>query len=98
MGENLNPLTIIDWAYETTPETGILAGDGLGIDLPPHLNIQGVDNVSALTSVTLTITATQPISGLELSVSKFGWQATSKTKQIMKISILAFIYGLSIMF
>ena len=38
------------------------------------------------------------ISGLELRVFAFDWQATSKTKQIMKISILAFIYGFSIVF
>ena len=66
MGEDVEPVTIIDWAYEETPGVPIQAGDGLGVSLPPYLRITGGAIASTIPERTLTISASDEISGLEI--------------------------------
>jgi len=73
-------------------------GGGVGVVVSVAVGV-AVEGITVSNTNTVVVRmGRDTISGLESSVSTFGWQATSKTKQIMKISILAFIYGLSIMF
>jgi hypothetical protein len=65
MGDELDPLTIIDWAYELAPDVRILAGDGLGIDLPPSVKITGVKSFTNSPVQTLTITTSEEVTDFE---------------------------------
>jgi hypothetical protein len=67
LGDEIEPLTIIDWAYEQVPGKPILAGDGLGIDLPAYLRITGGGGGSAEATRTITLTATEEVTGMEES-------------------------------
>lgn len=64
MDEELDTLTIVDWAYESTPGKVILAGDGLGEDLPPWIQIKGAE-ISSDPLTSLTLLATEEIVGLD---------------------------------
>jgi hypothetical protein len=66
LGNRVDPLTVVDWAYESTSNKRILAGDGLGIDLPPNLLITGGGIYSADSTQTLTIHAGEEVTGLEI--------------------------------
>jgi len=64
MDAAIETLTIVDWAYESTPDKVIQAGAGLGMDLPPWLQISGAESGSEpLTAI--TISATEEVTGLE---------------------------------
>jgi len=67
MGDLVEPMTIVDWAYETTPGVRILAGEGLGLDLPPNLMISGGNGATSDSTRTLTIIAGEEITGFEES-------------------------------
>jgi hypothetical protein len=67
LGEEIEPATIIDWAYNQTPETAVQAGDGLGEDLPPVLSLSGAYGPSNEALRTISMTATEEIEGFELS-------------------------------
>lgn len=65
-GTQVEPLTIVDWAYETTPDTRILAGDGLGIDLPPQFLMSGIESHTNDSVQTVRINAGEEITGLDI--------------------------------
>ncbi|MBN2523367.1 MAG: T9SS type A sorting domain-containing protein [Bacteroidales bacterium] len=63
LGDYIYPLTVIDWAYESTPETGILAGDGGDTDSPvPTLT---ADPNTDQQTVTVGLSFNEPVQGLE---------------------------------
>lgn len=62
LGDEADPLTLIDWAYEQTPGKAIQAGQGLGIDLPPAFGFSRVGTATDPNS-TITLTASETISG-----------------------------------
>ncbi len=66
LGSQVDPVTIFDWAYEATAGVRILAGDGQGLNLPPHLLITGGSGSTANPVKTLTILASEEITGLEV--------------------------------
>jgi hypothetical protein len=65
LAEEIEPLTIIDWAYEQTPGKFIQAGQGLGLDLPPAFIFSRVGTPTNPTS-TVTLTATETITGFTI--------------------------------
>ena len=66
LGDQVEPITIFDWAYEATPEKRILAGDDGVVNLPPHLLITGGNGYTAIQEKTLTILASEEITGLAI--------------------------------
>lgn len=66
MGDLLDPMTIIDWAYESEAGRGILAGDLEGDDIAPVVTISGESATTTSATTTLTITVSEPSRGLEL--------------------------------
>jgi len=66
LGDLVDPVTIFDWAYEATAGVRILAGDGQGLNLPPHLLITGGHGFTANPIKTLTILTSEEITGLEV--------------------------------
>jgi hypothetical protein len=67
LASDFDPLTILDWAYESKPDTLILAGDGLGIDLPPSFSFSIGSGSAQQPTQTLAITATESILGFDES-------------------------------
>ena len=67
LGDKVDPITILDWAYESTPDEKILAGEGLIADLPPNLLIKGGNYPSADSVRTLTIVASEPVTGFDVN-------------------------------
>lgn len=65
MPEEIAPLTIIDWAYEQTPDMAIQAGQGLGEDMPPSFIFSRTGTATNPNS-TITLTATETITGFTL--------------------------------
>ncbi len=64
LGDYIDPVTVIDWAYESTPETGILAGDGGDTDNPvPTLT---ADPNTDQQTVTVGLSFNEHIQELEL--------------------------------
>ncbi|MBN1952717.1 MAG: T9SS type A sorting domain-containing protein [Bacteroidales bacterium] len=57
-------LNIIDWAYESTANTGILTGDGSD-NTGPSLSLSGVGASSSSELVTITINADEDIAALQ---------------------------------
>ncbi len=64
--DTIAPVTLIDWAYESTADKAIQAGDGLIADLPPSLLFSLTGGGMSANS-TITLTATESITGLEES-------------------------------
>jgi hypothetical protein len=67
LGSVIDPLTIIDWAYELTPGEMIFAGEGLGINLPPSLRITGAKQYSNDSTTSLTLVASEEITDFDAS-------------------------------
>ncbi len=67
MGDLLDPLTIVDWAYEQTPGVKIRAGEGLGIELPPVPRITVPTVATNEPTQTVTVTMPEEITGFEVS-------------------------------
>ena len=62
LGEETEPVTIVDWAYEQTPDKTLQAGQGLGLDLPPSFIFSRTGTATNPNS-TITLTATETITG-----------------------------------
>ena len=63
IGAHLEPMTIVDWAYEETPGVGILTGD-IGL---PDIEFSGVDDAVSDAMQTLTISFSEEVTGFEIS-------------------------------
>ncbi len=59
MGNELEPMTIIDWAYESTPGIGITTG-------LPVIGFSGVEEVVSEATQTLSITFSEEVTGFEI--------------------------------
>ena len=66
LGDQVDPVSVYDWAYEATPDKRILAGDDGVVNLPPHLLITGGNGYTAIQEKTLTILASEEITGLAI--------------------------------
>jgi hypothetical protein len=67
VSEEISNLTVRDWAYEQTPGEGIRAGEGLLAEIPPVLTFEGAGEHGVYGVHTLTMTANELITGLEVS-------------------------------
>jgi len=59
MGDELEPMTIIDWAYESTPGVGITTG-------LPVIGFSGVEEVVSEATQTLSISFSEEVTGFEI--------------------------------
>lgn len=59
LGEYIDPMTIIDWAYESTPGVGITTG-------VPTIEFSGVDELVSEATQTLSITFSEEVTGFEI--------------------------------
>ena len=60
LGEYIDPVTIIDWAYESTPGVGINTG-------VPTIEFSGVDDIVSEATQTLSISFSEEVTGFEIS-------------------------------
>ncbi len=67
LGNQLEPMTIVDWAYEDVPGVGIETGDAAGADVvAPEVQFSGVGVAVNTATQVLTITFNEEITGFEL--------------------------------
>jgi hypothetical protein len=62
-GDLLDPLTIVDWAYEQTPGSRSVQGKELGIELPPvpRITVPTVATNEPTQTVTVTCLKKSPV-------------------------------------
>ncbi len=64
LASSCDALTIVDWAYEETPDVGILAGDEIGDDGPPTVVISSTVTQHLGAEFDITITFSEIVTGL----------------------------------
>ncbi|GAH16411.1 unnamed protein product, partial [marine sediment metagenome] len=65
LGDYLDPMTIVDWAYESTPGIGILAGDAGDITRPIPTIDAGVSTTDQQI-ITVDVSFNEEVQGLEI--------------------------------
>ena len=68
LGDRLNPMIVVDWAYENVAGVGITTGDAAGVDvIRPVISISGVGATAQVPTLLLTIEFEEEVTGFELN-------------------------------